>query len=172
MSQFKLEDSPATSFAPASYWCIVAFVRGACVCGVPAFVCQASLLEDSLYCVRQAACYCCYAGLLLRVLAKIRACFARICPWSGKDSRAHAGDVATMRGQRFVVRSWVYYMVVLVTWGGGSFFYIWPGTNRIPEGFWGFRKSYGGTGITIPVKKEGQERKKQESSGFLQELPT
>ncbi len=26
-------------------------------------------------------------------------------------------------------------MVALVTWGGGSFFYIRPGTNRIPEGF-------------------------------------
>ncbi len=35
-----------------------------------------------------------------------------------------------------------------------------------------FRKSYGGTGIVIPVKKTPYERKKQESGGFLQELPT
>jgi hypothetical protein len=33
-------------------------------------------------------------------------------------------------------------------------------------------KSYGGKGIVIPVKKAPQERKKQESRGFLQELPT
>jgi hypothetical protein len=31
---------------------------------------------------------------------------------------------------------------------------------------------YGGTGIVIPVKKNPQERKKQEFEGFLQELPT
>jgi hypothetical protein len=31
-------------------------------------------------------------------------------------------------------------MVASVKWGGGSFFYIPPGTNRIPEGFWGVRK--------------------------------
>ena len=36
----------------------------------------------------------------------------------------------------------------------------------------GFRKSYGGTGIVIPVKKVAKERKTQESGGFLQELPT
>ncbi len=35
-----------------------------------------------------------------------------------------------------------------------------------------FQKSYGGTGIVILVKKVPQERKKQESGGFLQELPT
>jgi hypothetical protein len=35
-----------------------------------------------------------------------------------------------------------------------------------------FQKSYGGTGIVIPVKKAPQEQKKQESGGFLQELPT
>jgi hypothetical protein len=35
-----------------------------------------------------------------------------------------------------------------------------------------FQKSYGGTGILIPAKKAPQERKKQESGGFLQELPT
>jgi hypothetical protein len=35
-----------------------------------------------------------------------------------------------------------------------------------------FQKSYGGTGIVIPVKKVPQEQKKQESGGFLQELPT
>jgi hypothetical protein len=34
-----------------------------------------------------------------------------------------------------------------------------------------FQKSYGGTGIMIPVKKVPQEGKKQESEGFLQELP-
>jgi hypothetical protein len=33
-------------------------------------------------------------------------------------------------------------------------------------------KSSGGTGIVIPVKKGPQERKTQESGGFLQELPT
>jgi hypothetical protein len=35
-----------------------------------------------------------------------------------------------------------------------------------------FRKSSGGTGIVIPVKKVSQEQKTQESWGFLQELPT
>jgi hypothetical protein len=45
-------------------------------------------------------------------------------------------------------------------------FYIGP----IQTGFLrGFRKSYGGTGIVIPLKKTPQERKKQESGGFLQE---
>ena len=84
--------------------------------------------------------------------------------------RAHAGDVATMRGQRFAHRREC--MVALVMWGGGSFStygLVQTGFLRV---FLGFRKSYGGTGITIPVKKEGQERKKQESSGFLQDLPT
>jgi hypothetical protein len=33
----------------------------------------------------------------------------------------------------------------------------------------GFRKSYGGTGIMIPLKKMPQEQRKQESGGFLQE---
>jgi hypothetical protein len=45
-------------------------------------------------------------------------------------------------------------------------FYVGP----IQTGFlMMFRKSYGGTGIVIPVKKAPQERKKQESGGFLQE---
>jgi hypothetical protein len=35
-----------------------------------------------------------------------------------------------------------------------------------------FQKSYGGTGILIPVKKAPQERKTQESGGFLQEYAT
>jgi hypothetical protein len=35
-----------------------------------------------------------------------------------------------------------------------------------------FQKSYGGTGIVIPVKKAPQERKMQESGGFLQEYAT
>jgi hypothetical protein len=35
-----------------------------------------------------------------------------------------------------------------------------------------FQKSYGGTGIVIPVKKNPQERKMQESGGFLQEYAT
>ena len=48
-----------------------------------------------------------------------------------------------------------------------------PTYGLVRRGFLrGFRKSSGGTGITIPVKKGGQERKIQESSGFLQELPT
>jgi hypothetical protein len=48
-------------------------------------------------------------------------------------------------------------------------FYVGP----IQTGFLrGFQKSYGGTGIVIPVKKSAQERKTQESGGFLQELPT
>ncbi len=48
-------------------------------------------------------------------------------------------------------------------------FYVGP----IQTGFlMAFRESYGGTGIVIPVKKVPQERKKQESGGFLQELPT
>jgi hypothetical protein len=48
-------------------------------------------------------------------------------------------------------------------------FYIGP----IQTGFlMTFQKSYSGTGILIPVKKVPQERKKQESGGFLQELPT
>jgi hypothetical protein len=33
-------------------------------------------------------------------------------------------------------------------------------------------QGYGGSGIVIPVKKTPQEQKKQESRGFLQELPT
>jgi hypothetical protein len=45
-------------------------------------------------------------------------------------------------------------------------FYVGP----IQTGFlMTFRKSYGGTGIVIPVKKAPQERKKQESGEFLQE---
>jgi hypothetical protein len=44
-----------------------------------------------------------------------------------------------------------------------------PHSDRIPEGV---RKSSGGTGIVIPVKKVPQEQKIQESRGFLQELPT
>ncbi len=48
-------------------------------------------------------------------------------------------------------------------------FYVGP----IQTGFlMTFRKSYGGTGIVIPVKKAPQERKKQESGGFLQEWAT
>jgi hypothetical protein len=48
-------------------------------------------------------------------------------------------------------------------------FYIGP----IQTGFlMMFQKSYGRTGIVIPVKKAPQEWKKQESRGFLQELPT
>jgi hypothetical protein len=34
----------------------------------------------------------------------------------------------------------------------------------------GFRKSYGGRAILIPVKKTPQERNTQEFGGFLQEL--
>jgi hypothetical protein len=45
-------------------------------------------------------------------------------------------------------------------------FYIGP----IQTGFlMTFQKSYGGTGIVIPVKKVPQEWKKQESGGILQE---
>jgi hypothetical protein len=48
-------------------------------------------------------------------------------------------------------------------------FYVGP----IQTGFlMSFQNSYGGTGIVIPVKKVPQEQKKQESGGFLQELPT
>ncbi len=48
-------------------------------------------------------------------------------------------------------------------------FYVGP----IQTGFRrGFLISSGGTGIVIPVKKVPQERKTQESGGFLQELPT
>jgi hypothetical protein len=44
-------------------------------------------------------------------------------------------------------------------------FYVGP----IQTGFlMTFRKSYGGTVIVIPVKKAPEERKKQESGGFLQ----
>jgi hypothetical protein len=35
-----------------------------------------------------------------------------------------------------------------------------------------FWKSYGGTGIVIPVKKTPQERETQDSGGFLQEYAT
>jgi len=43
-------------------------------------------------------------------------------------------------------------------------------TGPIQTGFLrGFQKRYGGTGIVIPVKKVPQERKTQESRGFLQE---
>jgi hypothetical protein len=41
-----------------------------------------------------------------------------------------------------------------------------PYTDRISEGV---KKSSGGTGIVIPVEKVPQERKTQESGGFLQE---
>jgi hypothetical protein len=45
-------------------------------------------------------------------------------------------------------------------------FYIGP----IQTGFFMmFQKSYSGTGIMIPVKKEPREQKKQESGEFLQE---
>ena len=44
-----------------------------------------------------------------------------------------------------------------------------PGTDRIPEGV---KKSYGGTGILIPVEKVPPEWKKQEPGGFLQEYAT
>ncbi len=40
-----------------------------------------------------------------------------------------------------------------------------PGTDRISEEV---KKSYGGTGIVIPVEKVPHERKTQESGGFLQ----
>jgi hypothetical protein len=45
-------------------------------------------------------------------------------------------------------------------------FYVGP----IQTGFLrGFRKSYGGTGIVIPLKKIPQDWKKTKSGGFLQE---
>jgi hypothetical protein len=48
-------------------------------------------------------------------------------------------------------------------------FYVGP----IQTGFlMTFRKSYGVTGIVIPVKKAPQEQKTQESRGFLQEYAT
>ncbi len=48
-------------------------------------------------------------------------------------------------------------------------FYVGP----IQTGFlMTFQKSYGGTGIVIPVKKMPQERKTQESGGFLHEYAT
>jgi hypothetical protein len=51
--------------------------------------------------------------------------------------------------------------------------YVSSYVGPIQTGFLrGFRKSSGGTGIVIPVKKVPQERKTQEFGGFLQELPT
>jgi hypothetical protein len=53
-----------------------------------------------------------------------------------------------------------------------SFFksYVASYVGPIQTGFlMTFRKSYGGTGIVIPVKKMPQEWKTQESRGFLQE---
>ncbi len=48
-------------------------------------------------------------------------------------------------------------------------FYVGP----IQTGFlMMFQKSYGGTGIVIPVKKTPQEWKMQESRGFLEEYAT
>jgi hypothetical protein len=48
-------------------------------------------------------------------------------------------------------------------------FYVGP----IQTGFlMTFQKSYGGTGIVIPVIKTPQEQKTQESGGFLQEYAT
>ncbi len=48
-------------------------------------------------------------------------------------------------------------------------FYVGP----IQKGFlMMFKKIYSGTGIVIPLKKTPQERKKQESRGFLQEYAT
>jgi hypothetical protein len=47
--------------------------------------------------------------------------------------------------------------------------YVASYVGPIQTGFLrGFRKSSGGTGIVIPVKKVPQERKLQESGGFLQ----
>ena len=45
-------------------------------------------------------------------------------------------------------------------------FYVGPIQTGLLRGF---RKCYSGTGIVIPVKKVLQERKTQESGGFLQE---
>jgi len=47
--------------------------------------------------------------------------------------------------------------------------YVASHTDRISEGV---KKGYGGTGIVIPVEKVPQERKTQESGGFLQEYAT
>jgi hypothetical protein len=48
--------------------------------------------------------------------------------------------------------------------------YIASYVGPIQTGFLrGLKKSYGGTGIVIPVEKVPQERKTQESGGFLQE---
>jgi len=44
-----------------------------------------------------------------------------------------------------------------------------PGTDRISEEV---KKRYCGTVIVIPVEKVPQERKTQESGGFLQEYAT
>jgi hypothetical protein len=44
-----------------------------------------------------------------------------------------------------------------------------PYTDRLLDDF---LKSYGGTGIVIPVKKTPQEWKTQDSRGFLQEYAT
>jgi hypothetical protein len=44
--------------------------------------------------------------------------------------------------------------------------YVGPIQTGFPRGF---GKNSGGTGIVIPVKKTPQERKTQESGGFLQE---
>jgi hypothetical protein len=58
----------------------------------------------------------------------------------------------------------------------GEFFfksYIASYVGPIQTGFlMRFQKSYGGTGIVIPVKKTPQEQKTQESGGFLQEYAT
>jgi hypothetical protein len=51
--------------------------------------------------------------------------------------------------------------------------YIASYVGLIQTGFLrGFRNSYGGTGIMIPVKKVPREQKTQESGGFLQEYAT
>jgi hypothetical protein len=58
---------------------------------------------------------------------------------------------------------------------GGFFFksYVASYVGPIQTGFlMTFQKSYGGTGIVIPVKKMPQEWKTQESGGFLQEYAT
>jgi hypothetical protein len=51
--------------------------------------------------------------------------------------------------------------------------YVASYVSPIQTGFlMGFRKSYGGTVIVIPVNKTPQEWNTQECGGFLQELPT
>jgi hypothetical protein len=80
---------------------------------------------------------------------------------SGGGNRVSGGNKGS-GGREQQQQQWIEIISYVASYGG-----------PIQTGFLrGLRKSSGGTGIVIPVKKVPQEWKTQESGGFLQELPT